>query len=319
MIRTLAVTIDSNVLYNLSLDRLKDSDIKWFWMDFEDPNEEEVSLLESYFSFHHLAIEDCLHLLQRPKFEHYDTYKFFVIHALDIKEMEVREVDIFVGEQYIVSFHLEKSHEIDSVWEKFIHHKKVYHEGPIYAAYLIMDKIVDEYFPFIDEIEEKVDELDDNVKNYSVSYLMNKVFSVRGDLLKIRRTIRSMGDLLYRILNSSDFEGFKERKFYFTDLYDHLLKLSEIIESNLDITADMRDSYLAINANRMNSIMALLTVITTIFIPLTFISGVYGMNFKYMPELAWKYGYFFILGIMGIIAVSMFYWFKRKGWFDLDK
>ncbi|MFZ5969428.1 MAG: magnesium/cobalt transporter CorA [Bacillota bacterium] len=319
MIRILAVTQDLNLLYDPPLAELNHTDIKWYWMDFDSPSEEESALLDHFFHFHHLAIEDCLHFLQRPKLEYYDLYNFFIINALDINTLKTLEIDIFVGARYIVSYHKEKSPEIDIAWQQFIDNEKYHDAGPVQVAYLIMDKIVDEYFPAVYQIEDKIDELENEENGYSVKYLLNRVFDIRGDLLKLRRAVNSMEELLYRILNSSHLEGFKERQIYFRDIHDHLLKLSEMIESNLDITADLRDSYLAINANRMNSIMMVLTIISSIFIPLTFIAGIYGMNFDYMPELRWKYGYFFILGIMGAIALMMVYWFKRKGWFDIDK
>ncbi|GAB7387092.1 hypothetical protein BSNK01_09280 [Bacillaceae bacterium] len=138
-------------------------------------------------------------------------------------------------------------------------------------------------------------------------------------MLKLRREIDSSRDLLFHILNSERLNGFAEYREYFTDIHDHLLKLSEMIESSREITSDMRDSYLSINSDRMNTIMMTLTVITTIFIPLTFIAGIYGMNFEYMPELKWRYGYFMVLGIMAILGTGMFFWFKRRGWFDIYK
>jgi len=308
-----------DIQFNLPLEKLKEPDIKWFWVDFDTPNEQEIALLESYFSFHPLAIEDCLHFLQRPKLDYYDGYSFFVLNALNIDNLDSKEIDLFVAEKYIVSFHLESSHEIENAWKKFIENKESYCEGPVYAAYLIMDKIVDEYFPFVFQTEDRLDELDENSKKYSIKYLINKLFDLRGDLLKIRRTINSMKNLLYRVLNSHHLDDFKETQLYITDIYDHLLKLSEMVESNLEITADMRDSYLAINANKMNAIMMLLTIVTSIFIPLTFIAGIYGMNFTYMPELQWRYGYFLVMGVMGIIAIIMAIWFRRRGWFDIDK
>jgi magnesium transporter len=121
--------------------------------------------------------------------------------------------------------------------------------------------------------------------------------------------------LLYRIINSERLAGQKDRLVYFTDIYDHLLKLSDMIESNREITADMRDSYMSINSNRMNKIMKTLTVSTSIFLPLTFLVGVYGMNFHNMPELSWSYGYYTLLIIMAIIGCGMILWFRKKGWF----
>lgn len=125
-----------------------------------------------------------------------------------------------------------------------------------------------------------------------------------------------MRDLLYRTINSERIEGVKNHLFYFTDVCDHLLKLSELIESDREITADIRDSYASFNSNRMNSIMKTLTVITTIFMPLTFVAGIYGMNFDNMPELHWQWGYFIVLGLLFSLGFGMYLWFRRKGWFD---
>jgi magnesium transporter len=122
--------------------------------------------------------------------------------------------------------------------------------------------------------------------------------------------------LLYRMINSDKIPGVKEQNIYYTDIYDHLLKLTEMIESNREMTADLRDSYNSLRSNRMNSIMKTLTVITTIFMPLTFIAGVYGMNFVNMPELHWAGGYYLIIGVMVTLGLGMYLWFRRKGWFD---
>ena len=125
-----------------------------------------------------------------------------------------------------------------------------------------------------------------------------------------------MRDLLYRILNSERLQGFEDHKLYFSDVYEHLVKLADMAESSREMTSDMRDSYLSLNSSHMNQNMMVLTVITTIFIPLTFIVGVYGMNFQHMPELGWKYGYMIVLIIMAAIGTGMFIWFKKKGWFN---
>ncbi|MNY35478.1 Magnesium transport protein CorA [compost metagenome] len=145
--------------------------------------------------------------------------------------------------------------------------------------------------------------------------LMSQVFNVRGRLLKLRRTIVPMRDLMYRILNSQHVQSNGEERIYFGDIYDHLLKLTDMIEVDREMTADLRDSYISLNSNRMNSIMKTLTVITTIFMPLTLIAGIYGMNFRVMPELDWKYGYFGVLLLMLVLGAGMVRWFRRSGWF----
>ena len=315
MLRTIAVTNDLKVITDISIPDLTDSNIKWFWVDFNSPTEEETKLLETHFHFHPLAIEDCLHLLQRPKLDHYDDDHFFVLHAINQKTLQAEEIDLFIGRNFVVSFHLLKSREIDDAWSRIIEHKNLSEKGHIYAAYTIMDKLVDNYFPTLYQIEDQLNEIESNVNNESVEKLMDAVFDIRSNLIKLRKTVLPMRDLLYRVINSEKIDGVKEQLVYFTDIYDHLLKLSEMIESNREMTADMRDSYISINSNRMNTIMKTLTVMTSIFIPLTFIASIYGMNFEYMPELTWRWGYFGVLGVLLGVGSIMLFGLWRKGWF----
>jgi magnesium transporter len=316
MIRTLAVTVDKKLKRDLEYEELINEDISWFWVDFDKPDEKEIGLLSKDFYFHPLSIEDCLQRLQRPKFDHYEGYNFFVLNSLNQKSFEPEEVGVFVGANYIVSVHTNSMSEIEESWNKAVSNSTVWEKGPTYILYLMLDKIVDQFFPAAEGIEDHLDELDSNSKGKSINRMMDEVFEIRGQLLLLRRIVISMRDLLYRILNSERLSGFKEYKLYLSDIYDHLLKLCDMIESSRDMTTDMRDSYMSMNSSRMNKNMMILTVISTIFMPLTFIAGVYGMNFDFMPELGWEYGYFVILGVMLIIGVLMVFWFKRKGWFD---
>ncbi|WP_248924713.1 magnesium/cobalt transporter CorA [Paenibacillus hamazuiensis] len=317
MLRIMAVTREGDLCELSSPDELSGAGFSWFWADFNAPTEEEALLLETYFHFHPLAIEDCFHLLQRPKLDHYEDVHFFVLHALNHPNLDADEVDMFIGKNYLVTFHHNKLPEVDDAWSKLAEHGNLRAKGHLYAMYLVVDKLVDNYFPAVYEIEDQLLEVEtgDN-STKSVEALMNNVFKIRSRLLKLRKTIVPMRDLLYRILNTERIEGLKEQRVYFTDIYDHLLKLSEMIESNRDMTADMRDSYISLSSNRMNTIMKTLTVITTIFMPLTFIAGIYGMNFQNMPELSWRWGYFVVLGAMFLIGFGMFAWFRKKGWFE---
>lgn len=315
MIRTLAVTNNLEINENVPLARLSDAAIKWYWVDFNAPGEQEAKLLEEHFHFHPLAVEDCFHLLQRPKLDHYEDVHFFVMHAINSKTLAAEEVDLFLGKNYIVTFHFNPSREIEDAWSRISKQNPSIEKGHLYASYLVMDKLVDQYFPSVYQIEEELNDIENNVNTESIQAVMNDIFEIRSKLLKLRRTIVPMRDLLYRIINSERIEGLKGLLFYFTDVHDHLLKLSEIIDSNRDITADMRDSYISLNSNRMNTIMKTLTVITTIFMPLTFIAGIYGMNFNNMPELKWHWGYFTVLTVMFGIGFGMFMWFRKKGWF----
>jgi magnesium transporter len=214
-----------------------------------------------------------------------------------------------VGHNFIVTFHQSPSVEIEMVQKRLIEDKNVLNKGAMYIFYLIMDKIADEFFPNVYQIEDELNEIEANQN------LIEEVYEIRSKLLKLRRTILPMRELLYRILNSERLIIPKEERVYFMDIHDHSLKLSEMIESNREMTADIRDSYISLNSNRLNTIMKTLTVLTSIFIPLTFIASIYGMNFEYMPELTWRFGYFGVLGVMFVVGFSMLMGLWLKGWF----
>jgi len=316
MIRTIAVTSDGHTHKDMPLDELEREDIVWFWTDFSEPTEEEIALLETRFRFHPLAIEDCLQLLQRPKLDHYENVHFFVLHTLQPQTLETDELDLFLSERFLVTFHLRAVPELEDAFAKWSASGDAVRQGPLYALYTVVDKVVDQYFPAVYSIEDALFDMDQRRAGDVTDAIMDRVFDIRSDLLRLRRTIFPMRELVYRIVNSERIQGMGDVRAYFADVHDHLLKLSEMIESNRDMTADIRDSYVSLNANRMNNIMKTLTVITTIFMPLTFLAGIYGMNFSYMPELETRWGYFVALGLMAGIGLSMFWWFKRKGWFD---
>lgn len=316
MIKTFIITKDLKFEEIYKLDDVKNDNVLWYWVDFHSPTIDEVSLLDEFFHFHELAIEDCMHDLQRPKMDHYEDHRFFVVHSIENKSLDVHEVDMFLGSNFLVTFHKNESMEINEAIIELSNDQDIRSEGPLGSVYLIIDNLVDRYFPIIYKIEDRLNDLDDNTKELSGNAIMEQVFALRNDLIYLRKTVVPMRDLLYRILNSNKIQRMKEHREYFHNIYDHLLKLSEMIDSNRELTADMRDSYISLNAQRMNSIMMTLTVITTIFMPLTFIAGIYGMNFQYMPELNWKYGYYFIISLMILLGTFMFVWFKKKGWFN---
>jgi magnesium transporter len=316
VINSLAVNENFELLINCPLDELNNQDIKWFWIDFNQPTDEEVLELDRSLHFHPLAIEDCIHKLQRPKLDYYEDYCFFVTHSLDESKIEKEEINFFLGKNYIVSFHHHESKEINDVWQRLKVSKKVNKWDSNLVLYHIIDKLVDNYFPIVYQLEEVLDQIENNTTDMTMEALLDRLFNTRHNLLKLRHTVTPMRDLVYRMLNSHRLKGIKQKKEYFSDIHDHLLKLTEMIDANREITNDIRDSYLSLNSHQTNRIMKVLTVITTIFMPLTFIAGVYGMNFENMPELTWNLGYFLILSIMLSIGVAMYLWFKKKGWFN---
>lgn len=319
MIHTLGLTLDQQLITDFPLEDIKKNKFEWYWVDFDEPTTLENSLLKSFFHFHPLTIEDALTLLQRPKMDYYDDYYFTVLNKLHPQELEAEEVNLFVSEKFIVTYHKSPVPEFDFVRKRLLSHPNNWERGTIFVMYQTIDKIVDGFFPIVYNIEDHLNSIEDEMDYKNNVAMMNNVFDIRSDLLHIRRTVLPMRDLLYRILNSTNLNLNSEEKTYFSDIYDHLVKLTEMVESNRELTADMRDSHMSMSAIRMNNIMMTLTVVSTIFIPLTFIAGVYGMNFINMPELTWRYGYFIVLGVMTFIGVNMLLYFKKRGWLNSSK
>lgn len=316
MVHIFAITKEMTIKEDLTLDQLNDEAIEWYWVDFDRPTQSESYLLDSHFHFHSLAIEDCLFLLQRPKVDHYNEYDFFVFQALDEENMEPIELDLFLGNNFVVTYHNTHLAQIDEVLIKLKQSEIKQSEGSTVVCYEVLNKIVDYYFPHVYQLEDMIDEIEENGSKVSTKKLLDKIFDLRSDLLRVLRIVNQMEQLVYRLL---EVEMFEKKRMYFSDTYDHLLKLKEMIESSLSISAEIRESYISYNSYLMNKNMMVLTVISAIFIPLTFIAGVYGMNFDNMPELNYKYGYFIVLALMGILSICMVLWFKKKGWFDTDK
>ena len=317
MIHFIGVTNDNHVKTETSLKDIDFSSYQWFWADFNQPTEEEERQLADTFRFHPLAIEDCVQRFQRPKLDHYDDYTFFVTHIVRAEgnEMWKEELNYFIGGNFLVTFHFSQCDEVDEVWNTMLSQENKEQWDPFYVFHQILDKTVDNYFPIIYKIEDQLEQIEGNTHRRSMGFLMNELFETRYMLLKLIHTINPMRDLLYRMLHSQHLGGVAGRIEYFSDIHDHLLKLSDMIMSDRELTADIRDNYLSLNSHQTNNVMKVLTIITSIFAPLTFIAGIYGMNFENMPELTWEYSYFLILGVMAVMGLSMFIWFTKKGWF----
>nr|WP_295975318.1 magnesium/cobalt transporter CorA [uncultured Bacillus sp.] len=317
MIRTIAVNKEGIMKKNIPLEILKESSsYTWFWIDFDQPDDKENLMLRDSLQFHPLAIEDCIdRQMQRPKFDYFEDHVFFITHSINTNTFDKVELNFFVGNHYIVTYHHTQLEEVNRIWRYFHQDINIKDLDSYKILHLLIDELVDQYFPIAYEVEDTLGRIDENSQNESMETLLEELFKTRHKLLTLGRTVSPMRDLLYRMLNSHRLPGVTNHKEYFLDIYDHLLKLSEMIEANREITADIRDSYLSYNSHQTNRVMKILTVFTTIFMPLTFIAGVYGMNFIYMPELNWKYGYLGAMLIMAVLGLAMYIYFRKKGWF----
>ncbi|MUK90201.1 magnesium/cobalt transporter CorA [Ornithinibacillus sp. L9] len=314
MIQIMGVTSENKQITNVTIDEFVPEDYTWYWIDFNKPTREETEQLSKKLHFHPLAIEDCIHSMQRSKLDFYDDFYYVVTHTVGRAEYNQHEMNFFIGENSIVTFHYEDLSEVNTVWNEILLTNKLETWSIYRVFYEIMDKVVDNFFPIIHELEDEIKIVENNPENKSMEVLLDRLFLLRHELLELRHAVNPIRDLLYRIINSHHLEEVLERREYFIDVYDHLLKISEMINSNREITNDIRNNFISLNSYQQNKVIQILTVITSIFSPLTFIAGIYGMNFLNMPELEWKYGYFIVLGVMLAITVGMIIWFKKKGW-----
>jgi magnesium transporter len=307
--------MENNVIdRNITLEEAKSNTYMWYWVDMSEPTQEEIKLLTSEFNFHPLAIEDCLEYVQRPKLDYYEGYHFLILHELQKMDLDETEIDFFVSDHFVITFHMRKSPTIQQVLESVQSDRRAI-KSPLHLTHRIIDELVDSYFPLIYRLEDELADLEIDQMKKQVNNAVERLYDIRTDLSKLRRTILPTRDLLYRILNSNRFKDISEHRIYFEDIHDHLMKLSDMIEANRDLASDIRESYFSLSSEKMNNIMKTLTIISSFFLPLTFIVGLYGMNFQHMPELTWKFGYLFVLIVMGIVAITMYIFFRRKGWF----
>ncbi|MEH7351395.1 magnesium/cobalt transporter CorA [Gottfriedia acidiceleris] len=313
MIKTMAIYKDGTHAFDVSIEELNSEQIDWVWVDFEKPKKEEIDLLRTQFHFDEVAIKHCVSYKERPKMDYYDGYRFIILQSLQ-ENMEQAEIDLFLSHKYIVSFCWEESNAIQIVWNKLKGLKNTKGMKPERILYHICDEIVDKFFPIVQKIEDDIEEIDELGSNSDLS-MIDGIKTQLSKLSKVRKTVKPTKDLIYRILNSTHVEIDKETTKSLRIVYEHLVKLLDDIADNREMANDIRESYISTNSHKMNKTMKMLTSVSIVFMPLTFIVGVYGMNFVHIPELQLKYGYYYCWAIMLIIVIGLVMWFKKKDWF----
>lgn len=283
---------------------------------------QDVSLIEkicTYFKVHPLIMEDILHPEQRPKVEEGEGYVYVVLKMLNYEEKEqivhFEQVSLVLGSNFILSFQEKPGDTFDSVRNRLrTSSGKIRKNGADYLMYALIDTIVDHYFIVLEKAGDILEDVEEELLMNSSRSTLHTLYALKREMLSIRRVVWPLREVIYK-LEREEFKLIKKSTHpYLRDVYDHIIQVIDTVETIRDMLASMFDLYQSILGNRMNGIMKVLTIISTIFIPLTFIAGVYGMNFRYMPELDWKYGYPAVWGLMLLTVVGMFIFFKRKNW-----
>ena len=272
------------------------------------------------FKIHPLVLEDILNVDTRPKIEITDDYLFIVMKLVlfnpDQKILETEQVSFILGRSFLFSFS-ERTDEIFNPIKDRITSQlgKIRKRGSDYLLYALMDIVVDHYFLALEKIDELIESLDDEVIKNPERSQIESIYNLRNLLLHIRRSVYPLREIVNQLIKDDSDLLDESIEPYLRDLYDHTIHITETIEQQREVTNGLMEIYLSMMSNKMNEVMKVLTVIATIFIPLTFIVGIYGMNFPNMPEMNWPWAYFAVWGIMIAVVVGMVVYFRRKNWF----
>jgi len=303
---------------------------EFIWIDMWQPEEDQaMKILSDIFKFHPLAIEDCLKYLNKnedvhlPKIDDYETYLFLVFNGITVSDDYTHykqfSLSCFIGHNFIITIHNEREKNFILAAVNTQLRETILKKGPDYALHIILDSLVDRYYPVLDYIEEEIDRVEDFVfKMQSSNATLQKILNMKKQLIKIRRIASYQKEILFKLYRGEYDLISEDESVYYRNVYDHLVRIVDSAESYRDVVTSMLDSYLSIVNNNMNNIMKRLTIIATIILPLNLITGIYGMNFDYMPFLHSQLGFFSSIGVMVAIIIIMLVVFRKAGWITMS-
>ena len=288
------------------------------WIDLSAHDESELKLLAERFGFHPLTIEDCAHFDQRAKLEEYGDYLFIVMHGFfcpgsDPRELEPLELHAFLGKGYLVTVHEKPIPPLDAVWRRVLGDAGLGRRGADFLYYLVIDAVVDTNFAHLDLLADALDEIEDAVLERPDRDDLAHIFALKRTLVTMRKTLSPQRDVLATLAKRGSAQVSDRTSIYFRDVYDHLVRIYESIDAARDLLGNALDVYLSMVGQRTNEIMKSLTLLSAIFLPLTFVTGFFGQNFEHMPfasdPLMWT-----MVAACVALPVSMLYWFKSRKW-----
>jgi magnesium transporter len=298
---------------------------KNFWLELDEKSDEQTAFLENVLKIHPLAIEDVWNDVGLPKVEDFDDYVQIIVHGIreddqSSKEvpLELAELDILIGKNFLVTHaHDEKVCAITPVQAEIVRSAKLLKKGPAWVAHAVMDRMVDAYMPLIEKFDEQIDGVETQILEGSIKSdreVIPRIIRIKRSLQMLRRVTIYQREILLRLARAEFDEIPRELVPFYRDVYDHFARVTELVDSYRELVTSLLEAQFSMQSNRMNEIMKRLTIISTIMLPLSLVAGIYGMNFKHMPELEWLYGYPFAIGLMVTIAASIITWFRVKRW-----
>ncbi|HEY4239027.1 MAG TPA: magnesium/cobalt transporter CorA [Kofleriaceae bacterium] len=290
------------------------------WIDLERQSPELDAFLTGDLHLHPLTIEDIWTDRGRPKIEDFNRYLYVIVHGIGATKgdrLALQELDVVIGPTWIVT-HDPAGLVADQVGDELAHSPRLLGKGVAWLAHGLLDRLVDRYMPVVDELDSEIENLENDVLERAGTPrghgVLSRILTFKRRLQALRRTGAYQREILLRLSRGEFDEIPPDALPFFRDVYDHFLRISDIAEGYRDLVSSALDAYLSVQSNRMNEIMKTLTLMSTVMLPLTFIAGVYGMNFEHMPELHWLYGYPAAIGLMLAVTIGILLWFRRKGW-----
>lgn len=294
------------------------------WLDLSgEPNQTCEPILLDVFGFHPLAVDDALQETHTPKVDDWGEYIYIVLNAMNFDAsdglaLSTTELDIFLGPNYVVTHHDRPIAALEKVSEAFGRDKRYTAQGPDHLLYKIIDSLVADYMPIVEAIDDQIDRVEDEVLTKAAPDTLERIFSLKRILLAMRRVIAPQREVLNKLARD-DYEVIDQHdRIFFRDVYDHLVRLHDLNESMRDLVSGALDTYLSVINNRMNDVMKTLTIITTLFMPISFLTGFFGMNF-FQPAADFgnwtnQPAFLFVMGIFILLPISMYLWMKRRTW-----
>ena len=295
------------------------------WVDLRGETDDEIEVtkdvLGNIFKFHYLTIEDCLETRNQPKIEGFPDYIYFIVHGVKPDETTstnfvTKELDGYLGKNYVITFHVERFQSIKSVKEQIRTSTFSVQRGPAYLLHQILDRLVDLYMPIVDDFDNSISGLEERVfgMKKSSNTILGEIMDLRRSVARLKRISSRQLEVLYR-MSHGEFPQIPENTLpFFRDVHDHLLRISDLAESYRDLVGGLFEIHFAVVSNKTNEIMKTLAVLSAIILPLSLIAGIYGMNFENMPELKSEHGYLMTLGVMALITLVLLWYFWRRGW-----
>ena len=291
---------------------------QFVWLDLQAPQEADIALLRDEFKFHALAIEDATRHHERPKVDSYDGYYFLVFYAISYDERRNRlsseAINLFVGSNYLVSVHHDEISAIDETIKRWQKDAEQFGQDAGALLYALLDTITDEYFPVIDRLADRVEGIEEQIFERFSEDALQDVFSLKRDLLSIRRIVAPERDVLNILIRREVPIFDRNAILYLQDVYDHIVRITDSIDTYRDLLSSALDAFLSVQSNRLNQIVKILTIASIVLMSDALIAGIYGMNFEFMPELHWTFGYPYALGLMAVIGVALVAFFRWRKW-----